>query len=72
MKNMKTLEFNFRIMKIIKTIEYHKIINKTNENHRISCENHENHKKPCNSTWEKIKLEKTYNSTRESRKSWKS
>ena len=40
---MQTLEFNFRIMKIVKTIEYHKRINKNNENHRIQCENYENH-----------------------------
>ena len=44
MKNMKTLESNFRIMIIIKTLEYHKIINKNHENHKISCENNENDK----------------------------
>ena len=42
-------------MKIIKTIEYHKIINKNHDNHRISCENYENHEKSYSSTLEKKK-----------------
>ena len=36
-------------MKIMKTVEYHKRINKNQENHRFPCknnENHENHRVP--------------------------
>ena len=58
MKNMKSLEFNFLKMKIMKTVEYHKRINTKNANHKIPCENHENHKKIIKFHIIKIKIMK--------------